>query len=257
MLLSNKSLPSGAEEYLAAAPFPHSVLHGLWNESFLAEVADSVEAFTDWDGEKQFYGSEGKRWCDSWDKLPAPVLQMVAYASQPEFLRLVERLTGEAGLIPDPYLHGGGIHSIGNGGFLKMHADFNWHKEMRVYRRINLLTYLNRDWDESWGGDLRLAGEAADGALKYERTVFPHFNTTVIFTTDDKSFHGHPEPIQCPRDKRRNSIALYYYVAAKPDGSAETKRASTDYRNESGRKLTRRTTAASRTIRAIVRLFGG
>ncbi len=37
-----------------------------------------------------------------------------------------------------------------------MHADFNWHQKLLLDRRINLLLYLNKDWEEDYGGHLEL-----------------------------------------------------------------------------------------------------
>ena len=41
-------------------------------------------------------------------------------------------------------------------------------------------------------------------------------NKTVIFSTTDISYHGHPDPLNCPDNIQRNSIALYYYSPIKP-----------------------------------------
>ena len=40
--------------------------------------------------------------------------------------------------------------------------------------------------------------------------ISPIANRAVIFTTDATSYHGHPEPMQCPEDVARRSLALYY-----------------------------------------------
>jgi Rps23 Pro-64 3,4-dihydroxylase Tpa1-like proline 4-hydroxylase len=104
-------------------------------------------------------------------------------------------------------LYGGGIHRVSRGGFLKMHTDFNFHEAMHLYRRLNVLIYLNPDWREEWGGYLSLAGK---------KKIAPEINTMVVFTTDDTSWHGHPEPLDCPEDVHRDAIALYYYSAVQP-----------------------------------------
>ena len=49
-----------------------------------------------------------------------------------EVVNFLEKLTGIEGLIPDPHYAGGGCHELRPGGFLKVHADFNWHKQMRL-----------------------------------------------------------------------------------------------------------------------------
>ena len=49
-----------------------------------------------------------------------------------------------------------GIHEIKKGGFLKIHADFNFHPKLKLSRRINMLIYLNKEWKEDYGGHLEL-----------------------------------------------------------------------------------------------------
>src|SRR5262249_8347004 len=72
------------------------------------------------------------------------------------FISALERITSISGLIPDPHLFGGGLHQILRGGFLKVHADFNRHEKLGLDRRVNVLIYLNRDWQEEYGGHLEL-----------------------------------------------------------------------------------------------------
>ncbi len=124
----------------------------------------------------------------------------------PAWLQFLERISGIDNLIPDPYFFGGGFHNIPPGGFLKTHVDFNRHDKWGFDRRLNVLIFLNKNWDLSWGGELCL-GENS------EVKIPPLFNTTVIFETSDKSWHGHPEPLRCPEGESRKSIALYYYTA--------------------------------------------
>ena len=37
-----------------------------------------------------------------------------------------------------------------------MHTDFNWYLKLKLYRRPNFIIYLNSDWEEDWGGHLKL-----------------------------------------------------------------------------------------------------
>ena len=38
----------------------------------------------------------------------------------------------------------------------------------------------------------------------------------VIFSTNDFSNHGHPDPVACPQNQSRKSIALYYFSEGRP-----------------------------------------
>jgi len=52
--------------------------------------------------------------------------------------------------------------------------------------------------------------------LKCEKKISPTFNTMVIFSTTDFSNHGHPDPLNCPTNMSRKSIALYYFSSGRP-----------------------------------------
>jgi Rps23 Pro-64 3,4-dihydroxylase Tpa1-like proline 4-hydroxylase len=132
-----------------------------------------------------------------------------AFNSRP-FIKVIENITGISGLIPDPYYLGAGFHEISNGGHLSVHADFNYHKPMNLERRINVLIYLNKDWQEEFGGQLELWN---NDMTEKRHSVVPSFNRCVIFNTTSNSMHGNPEVVRHPGDISRKSIALYYYTS--------------------------------------------
>jgi hypothetical protein len=49
------------------------------------------------------------------------------------------------------------------------------------------------------------------------RKIAPSFNRTVVFSTTDSSFHGHPHPLASPPGVTRKSVSLYYYTAGRPE----------------------------------------
>ena len=209
-------------------------IDGMWNEEFLNKVAEESIHFDDWSGEKDFYGSRKKRWQSDIDKLPSFTKTFLAYLNQSTFLRVVEFLTDQEGLIPDPHFEGGGLHSTGEGGFLKMHIDFNYNENLRLHRRVNVLVYLNKNWAKEYGGNFELATKDCKGNFKTLLSLEPIFNRTVIFITDDSSYHGQPNPVMHPHKKRRNSIAAYYYLS---DSNSKIKRTSTNYFDNSGKPI--------------------
>ena len=79
--------------------------------------------------------------------------KLISFLNSDIFLEYIQILTGiKEKLLSDPYLSGGGYHEIKNGGVLKIHADFNKHPSINIDRRVNLLLYLNENWDTKWGG---------------------------------------------------------------------------------------------------------
>lgn len=74
---------------------------------------------------------------------------------------------------------------------------------------LNLLLYLNRDWQDEWGGFLELWDADAKHCVQ---KIKPIFNRCVVFQTSAQaSYHGHPTPLACPEDVSRKSLALYYF----------------------------------------------
>ena len=75
---------------------------------------------------------------------------------------------------------------------------------MELDRRLNVLIYLNKDWEESYGGHLQLW----DKDMKYcKKKYLPEFNSMVVFGTTDFSNHGHPDALTCPDNRSRKSIS--------------------------------------------------
>jgi Rps23 Pro-64 3,4-dihydroxylase Tpa1-like proline 4-hydroxylase len=130
------------------------------------------------------------------------------------FVNFLEKLTGIEGLITDHTLNGGGLHQILRGGKLDIHADYNYHPITQLDRRLNVLVYLNENWHPGWGGNLELWNKDMSSC---EKSIEPFFNRVVIFSTNDDSFHGHPDPLECPETESRKSIALYYYTNGRPE----------------------------------------
>lgn len=134
-----------------------------------------------------------------------------------EFLELIGRITGIADLRYDPWYFGGGTHENRAGQDLDPHIDFNKHPVEPWHRRLNLIVYLNREWQDTWGGSLELHSDprAPDDRVTL---VTPLFNRAVIFETTEWSWHGFSR-IDLPQDKQqltRKSIALYFYTTERP-----------------------------------------
>ncbi len=134
-----------------------------------------------------------------------------------DFLDLVGRITGIADLQYDPWYFGGGTHENREGQDLDPHIDFNRHPVDRTHRRLNLIVYLNPEWDDAWGGSLEIHRDprAPDNQIKL---ITPLFNRCVIFETNEISWHGFSR-INLPADKAnlsRRSIALYFYTRDRP-----------------------------------------
>ena len=196
--------------YVNASPFPHASFQDLFDQDYLRAIEAEFPRPDEMAG--SFTGEiEGGKYTESdYAKLGLHTQSFVAAANSGTFCRLLTDLTGIEGLISDPYLAGGGLHQTATGGRLKVHSDFNVHPTLNLTRRLNMIVYLNPDWEESWGGGLELWNQ---DMTKAEVTIPPRIGNVAIFTCSDISFHGLPDPLTCPTDRFRRSLAFYYFTA--------------------------------------------
>jgi Rps23 Pro-64 3,4-dihydroxylase Tpa1-like proline 4-hydroxylase len=160
-----------ADEYQANAPYPH-----IYFDDFLPlEVAEAAlrdfpepkeaewHAYTDVNQRKKLA-------FDVVEKLPPSIRDVLYFLNSRPMLKFLETLTGIRSVLPDPSYTGGGLHQVRPGGLLEVHADFSYHKALRLDRRINVLVYLNKDWKEEYGGHFELWDRTKIGKRSTEGT---------------------------------------------------------------------------------------
>lgn len=212
-----------AEVYRNAKPYPHIKMANFIRSDLIEKVVEEFPDLRTADPALTIeYANQAeiKFASRGYGLLSKSAFELVAFLNSDVFLDHLRKITGiERPLLSDPTLAGAGYHEIKRGGLLKIHADFNKHTDqcMDIDRRLNLLIYLNKDWDESWGGDFQMFDKDMSGPVD---SVFPHFNTCMVFSTASESYHGHPDPLECPEDRSRRSLALYYYTTGRPEDEA-------------------------------------
>ena len=211
------SLLDKAAQFASAQPFPHLVFDGLFSEDLLTEVYNEFDHV-----EKQ-----------SWRVIENP-LQLTLrsdpstrfgpatqtyfdISSSAWFVNLLSEATAIRGILFDPMMKGGGMHESRAGGKFGLHLDFSKHPVTQLDNRLVLITYLNKDWKEEYGGSLELWDVANN---KCAASVLPVFGRTIIFAQTDKSLHGHPGGLKPPPGITRRSVAAYYYSNGRDDDGA-------------------------------------
>jgi hypothetical protein len=200
-------------DYCFAEPFPHIVLDHFLPEP-VARLALAHFPAGPLQSDKVFemgYAGLHKRQILP-DDCDAQARALFHFFNSRPMLEFLEGLSSIEGLLPDPYFLGGGYHETARGGMLGVHADFRINDRLHLHRRMNLIVYLNDDWQDDYGGFLELWDRKMTRRVE---SVKPVFNRCVIFNTDADSFHGHPDPLATPEGVTRRSIALYYYTASR------------------------------------------
>lgn len=206
-----------AAAFAGARPFRHAVI-----DSFLDPDACSALL-------QQFPGFEARYALNEMGEVGGKAVRSAvrdlgpAYAAiddfiqTPDFLGYVSRLTGIPDLLYDPDYEGGGTHENSDGQGLDAHVDFNYHPRTGWHRRLNLIIYLNPEWQSDWGGALQLVEDPWSG-VGQRHEVLPLFNRCVVFETNEVSWHGF-EAIRLPEARKmlsRKSFAIYLYTRERP-----------------------------------------
>jgi Rps23 Pro-64 3,4-dihydroxylase Tpa1-like proline 4-hydroxylase len=204
-------------EYVNGDPYPHIIIDDFFPEEIVSQVLSEFPSPDDLDWIEYKRPNEDKLASPSEQHLSPSARRLIWEMNSQIFLMFLERLTGISCLIPDPQLHGGGMHQIQRGGKLGIHVDFNKHGSNGLDRRLNVLLYLNKDWKDEYGGQLELWDKDMRHCVK---RIAPTFNRLVVFSTTESSWHGHPDQLTCPAERTRKSLALYYYTNGRPESES-------------------------------------
>lgn len=203
--------------YINKDPFPYDSIDGLFSEEALDSILESFPALDDpiWDkrNDKGIQVKLRTNWKTELD-IPPKILEVIQALQSGRFCRLLSEFTGIEGLMPDYWFGGGGLNQIMPNGELAIHVDGTWNDDIKMYRRVNVIVFLNKDWKDEYGGHLEFWDKDKTKCLDKIR---PDYNTMALFNTSDLTQHGHPYPLTCPENMSRKSLILYYYTSARPE----------------------------------------
>ncbi len=216
---NNQNLDLVAEKefknYHNGIPFPSIVIENFFDEEYLNQILSDFPDLSKVESSQKYMNKNEIKYANNdYENFPDSIKNIFEILNSDYYLNFLQKITSiKEKLVPDPQLNGGGLHEIKKGGVLKVHTDFNRHPSLELDRRINVLIYLNKSWKEQYGGHLELWDKEM---LECKKKILPTFNKMVIFSTNDFSNHGHPDPVACPHNQSRKSIALYYFSEGRP-----------------------------------------
>lgn len=190
-------------------PFKHVIIDNFLNEKIAIKISNEFPLFDSDKWRKYNNQIEVKKLTNHYDNFGLHTYNLFHELNASNFIDQLKNIVNLE-LIPDYGLNGGGLHIHKKGGKLNTHLDYSVHPKLDLERRINLILYLTPDWNEKWNGGLGLWEGDKIRPNKLIKTITPKFNRAVIFDTSENSWHGLPEPLKCPDNIFRKSLAVYY-----------------------------------------------
>ena len=210
-MLDKQRLKEAFKGFSDKKPFPYCVVDNFFPESLALKLSSEFPEFNDSKWHEYNNSIEIKKVSNNWNLFPKTTYDTFRYLNSVELTTLLEELTGIPVLLSDPGLNGGGWHIHANGGKLNPHLDYSLHPKMPYQRKINIIVYLQKDWQPAWGGHLGIYDHEQDGSCgKLITEIEPKFNRAVFFDTTMNSWHGLCREVSSPEGICRKSMAVYY-----------------------------------------------
>ena len=254
--LKNKDLIENLSiEYNKNKPFKHIIIDNFININFLDQVLDEIKSKNFLNPDEDVYFTINESRMNKYASLGLiknleKFNILLNFLNSNDFVEFLEGVTNINSLIVDHTFNGAGLHISGQKSFLKLHADYNYHQKLKVYRRLNAILFLNKNWSEDFGGSLELWNKDLS---KSEVRINPDFNKLVIFEVDDSNYHGFPDPLNIPVGIYRYSIATFYYTVER--GSRSFFPRGTKYVSRIGEKFKKKSKYNGLTKKIIPPIF--
>lgn len=195
------------KQFNEAVPYRHIVLENFLNDDVALKMFENFPDINSLNVKRKSLNEDKSEdyHFDRWDPIFSEVREVI---KSEDWCKMMSQITGIGNLSTTMDALGSGVHQGKNGSYVDVHVDVNMNPQANLWRRINLLIYLNKNWQPDYGGDLEVWDK--DMKKMYNK-VSPAFNRALIFYTDDNSPHGYSK-INVPEGESRKSFYTYYYT---------------------------------------------
>ena len=192
-------------DYLLAKPFPHLVIDQFCDPAKIQTLYNQIPELNNKSRDYMFAKNKFEK--SNYKELGELFNELYHDLSSARMNAFLSFIANEDVFV-DPANHGGGLHQGKKNSFLDMHLDFNYHPLHKGwYRNMNLLLYLNEDWQPEYKGQLKLV----DLRTGEEKELDVPFNRMIIQQTRAYTLHGYDQT-NFPPNRFRTSIATYAYT---------------------------------------------
>jgi hypothetical protein len=208
------------QSYQTTQPYPHYYMDDCLDATVASELQKEILNIPDTEFDRYDNPFEQKYTLRDKYNYPKNLQLLLNYLTSEEFVQKLSVFVGH-NLINDPNRNFWGVHKYERGDYLDIHVDAGIHPENKLKKQVTLGIYLSYNWKEECGCELEIwsGDSSADPNAKiYDcvKKIAPMFNRLILFSCDDNSWHGNPNPVLysnvniCENDARRIFVTLSY-----------------------------------------------
>tara|TARA_A100001015_G_C14995060_1_gene715814 strand:+ start:1077 stop:1877 length:801 start_codon:yes stop_codon:yes gene_type:complete len=206
------NLKKYSQLFKLAKPFPHAILDNFLDENFFKNLNLNEIIINKKKGRIFNTDIEKNKWASKNEILSNNLKSIIDELNKKDFLENLHKLTGITELFStsEGNTSLANYHEMYESGFLGTHIDHSSEPVTGLPHVLNIILYLSKNWQKSWGGSTIFANKYG---TKIEKLVDFKPNRAVIFLHSPFTFHGVTE-IKNNLNKR-STIYVDYYSANK------------------------------------------
>jgi hypothetical protein len=195
-------------------PYPYILQDSFLDNEFAKLLQEEILNIPENDWDRYNNPFEQKYTLRDKFHFPSQLTKLFTTFESEEFVEELSRICGYS-LILDKTRNFWGVHKYKRGDRLDIHVDAGLHPTMGLKKQLTLGLYLSYNWKEEYGCNFEVWKGTNSGAsdakiLECVDMIEPKFNRLILFTCNDYSWHGNPEPATCPDAAKRIFITISY-----------------------------------------------
>lgn len=203
------------DTYQSVKPYPHMFMDNFLESGFAEEIQSEIMSLSDTSFDRYSNPFEQKYTLRDKYAYPPKLQKLMDILSSQEFVSKLSDLVGYQ-LVLDHTRNFWGVHKYESGDKLDIHVDAGTHPHNGLKKQVTLGIYLSYKWKDEYGCWLEVwngSNAQSNNAFITDKVarIAPMFNRLVIFTCNDYSWHGNPEPVtKIDPDAIRIFVTLSY-----------------------------------------------
>ena len=156
-----KDLGKYSMEFMYAKPYPHIILDNFLDESFFQNLVVENINLNKKEGSSFSTDIETNKWTSKNVELNGGISKIVKELYDSRFVYQLSKLSGISDLFSTNVGNTAlaNYHEMYESGFLGTHVDHSSEPDTGLPHVLNIILYLTKDWDLSWGGSTVFANK--------------------------------------------------------------------------------------------------